>query len=200
MAIEDGQPETFTPTWGQTWHGSIKPMLPMNIALFLLCWAIGYMLGGYLWSVLLPVLVVGAMTLLARVGSAMLKVRVSGYGIEILRGSTSRGVAWANLERVALLTKHGGPVAGTYGIGLGATRAAMGNYESANTGPGLIGQGVVLIRSGPAELAAPHARQKVLLLLFSVDRRWPRGRIGDWVRAYRPDLMVELSASASPAP
>jgi hypothetical protein len=198
MAIEDGQPEIFTPTWAQTWHAVIRPLLPMNLLLLGLCWAIGYVLGGPLWSVLLPVLVVGATTLLARIGTRSLRVRVSGYGIELLRGSRSRGVAWPNLDRVELLTRRGSPVVGPRGVAGVVAGASMASYGSANTGPGLIGAGSVLTRPTPADLARQPPRERILLPLFSVDRRWHAGRIGDWVRAYRPDLMADLPAGQPP--
>lgn len=197
MSIEDGQPEQFTATWTQTWHNFLKPFLPTNIVVFVVLFMLGYVLGGPVVSVVLPVVVVGGMVGLGRLSSTRNGVRVSGYGIEVRSRGSLVGLRWADIGDVVVLNKRTSTVVGTYGLALGAARASAQGFASANSGPGLVGQGSVLRVSqagtalaDPRWLAAQSQQVPVKMFLAVVDRDWPTGRIGAWLRVYRPDLFA----------
>lgn len=198
MSIEDGQPEEFTASWAQTWHNFVKPFLPSNILIFLVLWVLGYALGGPVVSVVLPIVVSGGIVGLQRVASRSSAVRISGYGIEVRRRNGELiGVRWGDVERVVILDKRRAGVIAPYGMPRAAAQASAAQFASANTGPGLVGQGTRLspvsaaqVAGSPAWLEQPAQREAVQLFLMVVDRRWPQGRIGEWVRRYRPDLLA----------
>lgn len=201
MAIEDGQPELFTATWTQTWHNFIKPFLPSNILVFILLLGLGYLAGGPVVAVVLPVLVIGGIIGLMRVASTGNRVRVSGYGIEVLSRGRLVGLRWADITQVVVLDKKRSGVIAPYGVARASAGASAGLFADANTGPGLLGQGTVLDpqRAGTAMDAGPHWLEEqaqqvpVKMFLMVVDRDWPTGRIGEWVRRYRPDLFAATS-------
>lgn len=205
MSVHDGQPEEFRPGWAQTWSTNLRPTLPLNILLLLLCWVLGYIFGGTVGSVVLPVVVVGGLVAWARYASWAQGVRVSAYGVEFLNrnGSTVR-MRWDDIERIAILATRGpGFAVAPTAVARGVMRASSAAVADANTGPGLVGLGERLTAAeakgqwaqGPAWVPVRPTVQ-MLLRLTQVDRNWQQGSIGDWMRRYRPDLLPPLPQSA----
>ncbi|WP_433056697.1 hypothetical protein [Dactylosporangium sp. CS-033363] len=191
------EPEEFRATWNQTWHAYAKPFLAANILLALLLFVIGWMIGGYAGMVLAPIIGVGAITLFQRMASRGHGLRLSDTGVEFLRrdGVIVR-MRWPDIQGVVVMNRRSGTVIAPYGVGRAAAQSGVDMFADANSGPGITGIGEVLDhrqveaqrRHGPAwvPLAEP---QKVNMSLAMIDRSWPRDRIGDWFRRYRPDLL-----------
>ena len=192
MSMDDGTPEVFGATWAQTWRNALRPTLPTTILVVLISWVIGYVMGGVAGSLILPVVLVGLIVVIARLGTTRHRVRVSPQGIEVIGPKQHVGMRWASIDRVAVLQ---GRRASTVTVGDGAAAAAQLSVEGvarANTGPGLVGSGLaskpVSPVPSPAWLLADTPPVQVSLLLTVVDRNWRRGPIGAWLRRYRPDL------------
>ncbi|WP_432835371.1 hypothetical protein [Dactylosporangium sp. CA-092794] len=195
--MEPAQPEEFRATWAQTWHTHVKPFLVANIVVALLSFMIGYAVGGYPGAIILPVVLVGGMTLLQRVASRGHGLRLSPTGVEFLRrdGRIAR-VRWPDIEAVVVINRRTSAVIAPYGVGRAAAEQGAAAFADANSGPGITGVGELL---GPAAVARQHAHgpswlplaepQALRLSLAMIDRSWPAGRIGDWFRRYRPDLL-----------
>ncbi|WP_433083615.1 hypothetical protein ACQP1P_05215 [Dactylosporangium sp. CA-052675] len=191
------EPEEFRASWAQTWHNYSKPFLPTNILVALLMFVIGYMIAGYAGMVLGPVLVVGAITLLHRVASRQQGLRLSPNGVEFLRrdGKIVR-MRWADIQSIVVINRRSGTVIAPYGVGRAAAQAGVDMFADANTGPGLTGVGEILDH-GQVERQRQHGAQwvpfgdplTVNMSLAMIDRGWTSGRIGDWFRRYRPDLL-----------
>ncbi|WP_433215105.1 hypothetical protein ACQP00_05250 [Dactylosporangium sp. CS-047395] len=191
------EPEEFRASWGQTWHTYAKPFLAANILLALLLFVIGWIIGGYAGMVLAPVIGVGAITLFQRMASRSHGLRLSDTGVEFLRrdGVIVR-MRWPDIQGVVVINRRSGTVIAPYGVGRAAAQSGVDMFADANSGPGITGIGEVLDhrqveaqrRHGPTwvPLAEP---QKVNMSLAMIDRSWPRDRIGDWFRRYRPDLL-----------
>jgi hypothetical protein len=191
------QAEEFRATWSQTWHTHAKPFLATNIVLALLCFVIGYVVAGYAGMILLPVLVVGGMTLLQRVASRGHGLRLSPSGVEFLRrdGKVVR-MRWPDIQGVVVINRRSGTVIAPYGVGRAAAQAGVDMFADANSGPGITGVGEVLTEVQAAQQAqhgpawVPFGDPlTVNMSLAMIDRGWPAGRIGDWFRRYRPDLL-----------
>ncbi len=192
------EPEQFRASWAQTWHNYSKPFLPTNIVVALLMFVIGYMIAGYPGMVLGPILVVGGITALHRVASRGPGLRLSPTGVEFLRrdGRTVR-MRWADVQSVAVINRRSGTVIAPYGVGRAAAQAGVDMFADANTGPGLTGVGEILDHQ-QAEQQQRHGAEwvpfgdplTVNMSLAMIDRGWTSGRIGDWVRRYRPDLLA----------
>ncbi|MFB9444313.1 hypothetical protein Dvina_06315 [Dactylosporangium vinaceum] len=191
------EPEEFRATWAQTWHNYAKPFLAANVVVALLCFMIGYVVGGYVGCVLLPVAVVGGVTLLQRVASRGHGLRLSPTGVEFLRrdGVVVR-MRWPDIQGVVVINRRSGTVIAPYGVGRAAAQAGADMFADANTGPGLTGVGEILSADqaarqrqlGPAWVAMADP-QTVHMSLILIDRAWTAGRIGDWLRHYRPGLL-----------
>jgi hypothetical protein len=190
--------EEFRPTWGQTWRGHLLPMLPVQILTALLLWVIGYVAAGPVGSVAAPVLVVGGLVALARWIDRSELVRMSADGVElVLRGGVVRRMRWADVERVAPIPvpARGAPFA--RGLSRAVAEASLQARAASRSGPGLVGWGQQLAADGspvdPGRVAGvprdEHGRLRVVIPLTVVDRAWQRGRMGEWVRERRPDLL-----------
>jgi hypothetical protein len=196
MSLPGDQPEVFRADWAQTWRTHIRPFLISNILVALVAWVLGYALGGPIFSVLLPIILVGGMTLLQRYASHSQGLRLSGHGIEFLRrnGSVVR-LRWSDIERIEVLAqKKAGSVAPT-AAGRAAAGASAQAFADANTGAGLIGNGDVLTTDEEMRYQGqPQAWQttgqpvRVNMPLVKVDTQWATGRIGELIYAHRPDL------------
>jgi hypothetical protein len=189
--------EEFRATWAQTWHNNLKPYLATNILVVLLAWVIGYAIGGYLLSVVLPVAILAALTLMHRWASRGHGLRLSPTGVEFLRrdGKHVR-MRWPDVKGVVAINRKTNVVIAPWGAGRAAAQAGAEMFAAANSGPGITGRGEVLghaevarqAQAGPAwvPLAEPV---EVNMNLVLIDRNWMTGRIGDWFRRYRPDLL-----------
>ncbi len=205
MTARDGQPEEFRPTWAQTWQTSIKPFMTANVIAIVLMWVIGYMLAGPVLSVVLPLVVAGVVVGLARYASRSRVARLSPYGVEFVgRGGRITRMRWTDVQQVAVLAPKTGAVIAPYGVGRAALSGDMAAFAHANTGPGLVGRGEVLTRQqaqqqrgqGPTWLTFGVPDKQVRLFLTTIDRDWPGGAMGDWVRRYRPDLLPPVPYTA----
>ncbi|MEU7870726.1 hypothetical protein [Dactylosporangium sp. NPDC049140] len=195
--VSEAQAEEFRATWTQTWHNYAKPFLVTNIVVALLCFMIGYVIAGYPGMILLPVAVVGGVTLLQRAASRGHGLRLSPTGVEFLRrdGKVVR-MRWADIQGVVVINRRSGTVIAPYGVGRAAAQAGVDMFADANTGPGITGVGEILDHT-----QAERQRQQgpvwvpfgdpltVNMSLAMIDRGWPAGRIGEWFRRYRPDLL-----------
>jgi hypothetical protein len=206
MTVRDGQPEVFRPTWAQTWQLNLRPWLPVNIVILLLTWVIGYVVAGPVGSVVIPVVLIAAIVALSRYASRSQGLRVSGYGVELLRrdGGIVR-MRWPDIEQVAVVAQRGRSIVAPYGVARAAAGASMSAYVAANTGPGLLGRGESLTpaeveqqrRHGPGWLRYRETLDQFGLRLVVIDRDWQNGSIGEWVRAYRPDLLPPVPSPAT---
>ena len=196
MTLPGSEPEEFRASWRQTWQTNIRPFLVSNILIALVTWMLGYMFGGPVVSVLLPVGLVGLITLLHRVASRGHGLRLSPNGVEFLRrdGVVVR-MRWADIERIAVLSQRQTGVIAPYGAARAAAASDSAAFAQANTGDGLVGIGEQLTRAQVAQQrqAGPvwqplGTTGEAFLRLTLVDREWRTGRIGEWFRAYRPDL------------
>jgi len=198
MSSPGNEPEEFRASWTQTWHTHIKPFLISNILIALVSWVIGYVIGGPVGSVLLPVVLAGGITLLQRVASRGHALRLSAEGIEFLRrdGQIVR-MRWADIEQVTLLSQKQTGVIAPYGAARAAAASDAQAFAAANTGAGLIGMGDILTHAQVAQQER-QGRQawlrfaepiQVNMRLVVVDRTWQTDRVGEWFRRYRPDLM-----------
>ncbi|GAA0726664.1 hypothetical protein Drose_12140 [Dactylosporangium roseum] len=197
MSLPGGGSEEFRATWRQTWHTHIKPFLISNILIAVVAWVLGYVFGGPVVSVLPPVVLVGLITLLQRVASRGHGLRLSADGVEFLRrdGVVVR-MRWADIRGIAVLDQRRTGVIAPYGVARAAAAADSAAFAAANTGDGLVGIGEVLTPAQAAQQRQAGPAWQPLgktgaasLRLAVVDREWRTGRIGEWFRAYRPDLM-----------
>jgi hypothetical protein len=197
MSSPSPAPEEFRASWTQTWHTHIKPFLISNILIALVSWVIGYAIGGPVFSVILPVVLVAGITLLHRTVSKGHALRLSANGVEFLRrdGRIVR-IRWADIQQVTVMAQKKSAVIAPAGIARTAASGDAAAFAAANTGAGIVGQGEVLTH----DQVAQQARQgqtwlrfgepiEVSMRLVVVDRAWQSGRIGEWFRQYRPDLM-----------
>ncbi|GAA5185181.1 hypothetical protein GCM10023322_28320 [Rugosimonospora acidiphila] len=206
MTMRDGRPEVFRPAWAQTWQTVLRPWLVTDILILFVGGAVGYVIGGPVVSVVLPVAVVAALVALSRYRSWSQVVRLSEYGVELLRrnGGVTR-MRWSDVERIAVVAQRGRSVLAPYGVGRAAAAGSMAAFVAANTGPGLLGRAEHLTRSeaerqrgqGPAWQPSGRELEPLAVRLVVIDRNWITGPIGDWVRLYRPDLLPPVP---SPAP
>ncbi|MCW3838988.1 hypothetical protein ONA70_02610 [Micromonospora yasonensis] len=182
---------------GGTWYTHIKPFLKSNILIALITWVLGYMFGGPVFSVLLPVILVGLITLLHRVASRGHGLRVSANGVEFLRrdGVVVR-MRWADIQGITVLAQRRTGVVAPTGAARSVAAADSAAFAAANTGHGIVGIGEVLTRAQVAQqrqagpVWQPFGKtDDAFLRLTLVDREWRTGRIGEWFRAYRSDLM-----------
>lgn len=189
--------EEFRATWAQTWHNNLKPYLVTNTLVVLLAWVIGYVIGGYLISVLLPVALLAGLTLLHRLASRGHGLRLSPTGVEFLRrdGKNVR-MRWPDVKGVVVINRKTNVVIAPWGVGRAAAQTGAEMFAEANSGPGITGLGEVLGRAEVAQQArlgpawAPLAQPvEVNMNLVLIDRNWMTGRIGEWFRRYRPDLL-----------
>ncbi|MFI5906780.1 hypothetical protein [Dactylosporangium sp. NPDC051541] len=191
------EPEEFRASWAQTWHNYAKPFIVTNVLVALLCFVIGYIIAGYPGMVLMPVLVVAGITWLQRIASRGHGLRLSPTGVEFLRrdGVVVR-MRWPDIQGVVVINRRSGTVIAPWGAGRAAAQAGVDMFADANTGPGVTGVGEILSpaqvdkqrQAGPAWVALADP-QTVNMSLSMIDRGWPAGRIGDWFRRYRPDLL-----------
>ncbi|WP_213452027.1 hypothetical protein [Rhizomonospora bruguierae] len=199
MTLPGNGPEEFRASWRQTWHTHIKPFLVSNILIALVTWVLGYVFGGPVLSVLLPVGLVGLVTLLQRGASRGYVLRLSANGVEFLRrhGVVVR-MKWADIQAITVLTQgRTGIVIAPTGAARSIVAADSAAFAAANTGYGIVGVGEVLTplqaaqqrRAGPAWQPAGTVRE-ASLRLAAVDHDWRTGRIGEWFRVYRPDLLT----------
>jgi hypothetical protein len=191
------RPEEFRATWAQTWHTHMKPFLIANVIVAILSFMIGYMIGGYLVSVVLPVALVGAVTLLQRIASRGHGLRLSPTGVEFLRrdGVVIR-MRWADIQGIVLFNQRQTGVVAPYGVGRAAASAGSAAFAEANSGAGITGLGEVLDHTQVAQQQRHGEEwvrfgdpQTVNMRLAVVDRRWIAGRVGEWFRQHRPDLL-----------
>jgi hypothetical protein len=197
MTSPGTEPEEFRASWTQTWHTHIKPFLLSNILIALVSWVIGYAVGGPVVSVVLPVVLVGGITLLQRVASRGHGLRLSANGVEFLRrdGQVVR-LRWADIQGVTVLGQRRTGVIAPSGVARTVASGDSAAFAAANTGAGLVGIGDVLTRE---QVAQQHQRgpgwvrfgdpTEVNMRLVVVDRQWQTDRIGEWFRQYRPDLV-----------
>ncbi|WP_432985991.1 hypothetical protein [Dactylosporangium sp. CA-233914] len=195
MSEPAAQAEEFRATWSQTWHTHVKPFLVTNIVVAILAFMIGYVAGGYAGAILLPIVLVGGVTWLQRIASRGHGLRLSSVGVEFLRrdGKVVR-MRWADIQGVVLINRRAGTVIAPYGVGRAAAQAGVEMFADANSGPGITGVGEILDRgTAAAQRGGPWVPagdpQTVNMSLAMIDRGWPRGRIGEWFRRYRPDLL-----------
>lgn len=206
MTVQDGQPEVFRPTWSQTWRLNLRPWVPVNIVVLLITWVLGYIVGGAVGSVVIPVVLIAAIVALSRYASRSQGLRLSGYGVELLRrdGGVVR-MRWPDIEQVAVVAQRGRSIVAPYGVARAAAGASMSAYVAANTGPGLLGRGESLTAAeeaqqrthGPEWLRYRETLDQFGLRLVVIDRDWQSGRIGEWIRAYRPDLLPPVPSPAT---
>lgn len=206
MTMQDGQPEVFWPTWSQTWQVNLRPWLAVNIVILLLTWVLGYIVGGPVASVVIPVVIIVAVVGLSRYASRSQGLRMSAYGVELLRrdGGIVR-MRWPDIEQIAVVAQRGRSIVAPYGIARAAAGASMSAYMAANTGPGLLGRGESLTpaeaqqqrQQGSAWLTYRQTLDQFGLRLVVIDRDWLNGPIGDWIRRYRPDLLPPVPSRAA---
>jgi hypothetical protein len=143
------------------------------------------------------VVLVGGMTLLQRVASRGHGLRLSPSGVEFLRrdGLITR-MRWADIQAVVLFNQRRTGVVAPYGVGRAAASAGSAAFAEANSGAGITGLGDVLTHTQVAQQHQHGAEwvrfgdpQAVNMRLAVVDRTWFAGRVGEWFRKYRPDLL-----------
>lgn len=201
-------PETFD---SKLTFAAFSPrLLPTLVPLYLLMTLVLGMILGLAGAGALRWLVALLLSALVAVGLAALKKRqfdealgktrleLSPAGATVIGANRRVHLSWdrARLGAAYLANPRGGAMVGpTLPAGLLGTLLLQGSaaLSRGRRRPALVGTATVT--AGATSGSAPTA-----IILSVYERDWRDGRIGAWIRAYRPDLLAEPRDQRAPSP
>lgn len=184
-----------------------RRLIPMLVMLVAITWLIlGLLmaplgLGGLRWLLAL-VLALGFGALVSWMRKKQLTaawssstLQLSPFGAVASDRYTRTELPWSGLREVGPASLMD-PLKMTFGPDIGKLASAAAAASSRRTEEGLVGDGSltlspdapVLLRKQVAQNDQPGRPRAIVVTHFDPD--WRAGRIGQWVRAYRPDLMA----------
>lgn len=214
-------PETFEVTdWKRLAGGTFLMLGCMGLLLAFFVWFLAGALAGMLgwpmpmlWGVLAAVVVVGILfalkALQVKRQSAHLAIIMSPEGVAQREVEATRFIAWPDLTgagKVKPLGRMGKVHAGTdasKALGEAAGTAAMEAGRAVGANIGLVGfgrvdfepsasQGRRALYADGAFGRTPDGRPLMGITPTIVSDAWFEGRMGDWVRHHRPDVLAQI--------
>lgn len=202
---------------------TLLAQLPLLLLLAVLCWIVGTailglsgapapsVLGILVGAVLLAVLVALRVRQLRRL-TAVSRLVFDPHGIVMYEQHATTRVSWNDVHSGAMVKPL---VSFKAKLGNSRVKAVGGAVVAASAVPelGLLGLGVrtldddtpPLIRSQYKQNERSNGQDEAtgaeLLPIYPAhfDLRWTRGRISEWVRHYRPDIMEQVRAHRAPS-
>ena len=132
---------------------------------------------------------------------------LSPAGAEVRHGEVRAQLSWSQVERISRSSGMDPLRAGGFhpvGLAVGALAAGTARRKEM----ALLGVGRISVDPGASALVKSQVKQnfgsdleraQTGVILTHFDRDWEYGRIGQWIRAYRPDLMSKAAPSTHAA-